>query len=366
VLTSRSRETAGCRIVVVVGGLHAGGAERQLALLLKHAPKSLDAHVCTLDPGGSLDDAVAESATLHKIVGSHITRLRALSDVVGEVKPSVVLGWHFYTNAYAALVARRHGCRSVGGIRGSLEHEKSMQPKAWRANLWLPQQIAANSVCAQQECLRHRKSVLHVPNAVEPTPPKPAAEIGADQALRPRADGRPIVALVGNLRPEKRIDRFLEALAMAKARGRPWHGVLIGSGPLQAEVEAKIRELELDADDVRLLGHVSEPRHLIGAADLVAITSDSEGTSNALLEAMMAGVAVLTTDIGELGESLKNGVDAFVVNRDADAVATGLCAAHDRVLRTRVAEAGQRRVEADYSVARAIEAWTKVLRCPKP
>ena len=349
------------RLVIIVGGLHPGGAERQLALLLRHAAPHVDAHVCTREAGGSLEPEVAEVDTLHRISGSHSARLRSLSAIVKSVGPHRVVGWHFYTNAYSALVARRHGCSSIGGIRGSLAHEIELQPKAWRFNLHLPNQIVANSRGARDECSALRKNVLYVPNAVEPPDAATSFTRAESLALLGVPGARPVVALIGHLRPEKRGDRFLEALAFARDRGCAWQGLFIGGGPLLATLQSKAAELRLTPDDVKFAGQIAEPKSVMSALDLVAITSDTEGTSNALLEAMAAGVAVLTTRVGELGRSLQSGAEAWLADRSSDDVGRALVQAFDARSRSVIAANGLIRARNEFSLAAALAAWSDAL-----
>lgn len=116
---------------------------------------------------------------------------------------------------------------------------------------------------------------------------------------------------VGRLHPVKDHAFLVRACRMLKDREVPFSCAIAGEGPERGSLDKLIHDLQLE-DEVRLLGHLS-PRHL-GAcyadADLVVLTSRSEGIPVVLMEAMARGKPVLApaiTGIPELVEDGKNG-----------------------------------------------------------
>ena len=104
----------------------------------------------------------------------------------------------------------------------------------------------------------------------------------------------PVIASVGRLVPVKDHRTLFAAFAALTAR-RPARLVLFGNGPLETELRAYAVELGI-APHVLFAGYVNDPAACYLAADLLVSSSTSEGFGNVLIEAMAAGVPVVSTD----------------------------------------------------------------------
>lgn len=113
-------------------------------------------------------------------------------------------------------------------------------------------------------------------------------------------DDEPVVLYLGALSPEKQPD-----LAIDVATGVDSTVLLMaGTGPLHDE--ASRRAAEHGAARVRLLGSWDRPAELLTAADVLLITSRTEGVPGCLLEALAVGTPVVATDVGGVGEVLRS------------------------------------------------------------
>jgi glycosyltransferase involved in cell wall biosynthesis len=107
-----------------------------------------------------------------------------------------------------------------------------------------------------------------------------------------------LVAFVGRLSPEKNPLLFVDAIARLRAAGLPCRGIMLGQGPMLAQVRARIEELGLrDALQVEFTARPVE--RLRSAAVFVSLQSGDNYGSQSLLEAMGSGCAVVATDVGE-------------------------------------------------------------------
>jgi glycosyltransferase involved in cell wall biosynthesis len=131
----------------------------------------------------------------------------------------------------------------------------------------------------------------------------------------------PVVLFVGRLTAVKRLDRLLEAFTEVRDRVPDAVLVVAGEGDLTDEVRSVAAS---SGDAVRLLGWQSDVASLYASADLVVISSDNEGMPVTLLEAAMAGVPGVTTDVGSAAEVVEHGVTGLVVPPDAGALAEAL------------------------------------------
>jgi glycosyltransferase involved in cell wall biosynthesis len=160
--------------------------------------------------------------------------------------------------------------------------------------------------------------------------------------------GPPRIVTVGRLAWPK--DPLTLVHALARVHG-PFSALIVGSGPRRADVEAEIRRLRLGAS-VQVCGPRSDVPDLLAGADVFALASQSEGGPISILEAMAAGLPVIASDVGGVGEIVDDGVTGLLVTPgDPDALAAALQRVlDDAELRRRLGAAGRRRAAERFDV----------------
>lgn len=148
---------------------------------------------------------------------------------------------------------------------------------------------------------------------------------GASRSALGIPDDVVAVVAVGRLVPIKRIDRLLRAVAGAAERAPAIRLYLVGDGGERASLEALSASMGL-ASRVTFAGWSTETPRWYAAADIVALTSDREGTPLALIEAASAGRATVACDVGGVADIVVDGETGIVVEPDdekafADALA---------------------------------------------
>lgn len=142
-----------------------------------------------------------------------------------------------------------------------------------------------------------------------------------DSAPQNRERYRPFtIGFVGRFDPRKRIDRLIDALPPLVQQGLSLRVLVAGDGDqnLKEGLMRRTRSLGLDGR-VEFLGAVENPYGVLKSTDLFVLPSDNEAFSNALLEAMFAGVpVVLFRDGCGNAEVLRHGRDAFLVSTVED------------------------------------------------
>jgi glycosyltransferase involved in cell wall biosynthesis len=126
--------------------------------------------------------------------------------------------------------------------------------------------------------------------------------------------------------------------------------VLVGEGPEQAKIEEEVRRRGLEAH-VRFLGLRKDVARLLPAADLFLLTSISEGIPLTLIEAMAAGLPVVATEVGGVGEVVVDECTGLLApsGDDAALAARVIRLADDPALRRRLGQAGRARARAVFS-----------------
>jgi L-malate glycosyltransferase len=119
------------------------------------------------------------------------------------------------------------------------------------------------------------------------------------------------VLFVGRLAPIKRVDRLLDAVFSAKP-SRHLKVVIVGAGECLAELESRSRELGIEAC-VTFAGQQADVGSFLRRSRVFALTSESEGVSLSMLEAMISGVVPVVSDVGDLGDVVQDGDSGFLV-----------------------------------------------------
>ena len=117
-----------------------------------------------------------------------------------------------------------------------------------------------------------------------------------------------IVTWIGRAVPVKSPLRIIEVAKECTLRKLRVQFVIVGEGPLLSDLKSLAKEKELP---ITFLGWQSDIEQILSFSDLVLLTSENEGTPVALIQAQMAGVPVLTTDVGSTSEVLKNNQSGF-------------------------------------------------------
>ena len=173
--------------------------------------------------------------------------------------------------------------------------------------------------------------------------------------------GVPLVGTVARMAGQKRLDRFLDTVALLPGV----HGALAGSGPEEGALRARARAMGLEGR-VHFLGWRYDVTTVLGALDLFLVTSDREGMANAMLEAMAAGIPVVSTPVSGAEEALAPGAEArspgLVVEPDPARLAEA-CAGVLAVGAVALAmgQEGARRVRERFSFPAMLDAWEAVL-----
>jgi glycosyltransferase involved in cell wall biosynthesis len=165
-----------------------------------------------------------------------------------------------------------------------------------------------------------------------------------------------VVAWLGRMTDIKRVDDLLRVFADLRGRGVDAVLLLVGDGPNRPELERRARELGV-AGAVRFTGFRADVGSIYRAADVVALSSANEGTPVSLIEALAAGCAVVTTDVGGASDVVDEGRAGVLVpfgdlRLYADRVEE-LARSPER--RRELGEAGRRHVLARYSVDRLLD-----------
>ena len=165
--------------------------------------------------------------------------------------------------------------------------------------------------------------------------------------LRP---GGPVVAFIGRLAPIKRVDRFIEVVRRVVLDVPNVQFVVAGGGHDELLLRQAVTAEQLP---VRMLGWRSDIETVLAASNLVLLTSDNEGTPVSLIQAALAGVPAVATDVGSVRDVVVNGDTGWLTSTAENSLAGAVIGAlrDESELQQRGTRAKER-AERLYGVAR--------------
>ncbi len=198
-----------------------------------------------------------------------------------------------------------------------------------------------------------------IPNGVDTALFKPrAGGLEGRQAL-PQVDPDTFwVICVANLKEVKGHEHLLRALGELRGRGQKVSLLLVGDGPLRQPLESAAVAHHI-GDSVHFLGLRDDVHALLPLCDALALPSLSEGLSNAILEGLACGLPIVTTRTGGNPESVREGIDGFLVEPgDAKGLADRLARIiHDEALRKSMSQAARQAAVERFSLDKMVESF---------
>lgn len=298
------------RVLHVITGLNAGGAEHQLRLLLRGLPH--DCEVATLSNPGPVAEAIrAGGTTVHELTMRHNHDLGVLPQLRRLMRDGRydVVHTHLYRAClFGRIAARTAGVPTIVATEHSLGdgviegRRTTLGVRAlYRAGERLGQATVAVSGAVAGRLADWGVSegrIAVVPNGID------AGEFAFDPRLRRAARARigipqdaVVVGGVGRLEPGKRFDRLIRAVAEVPGAIL----LLVGHGPARAALE-QTAELHGVGHRVVFAGAVGHTREMLCAMDVFASPSDSETFGLAVLEALACGLPALYAECPPLDE----------------------------------------------------------------
>jgi glycosyltransferase involved in cell wall biosynthesis len=333
------------RLLFVCPDMRMGGAERHWAMLVPALrERGVDAGVLCLAGEGPLYGPLrARGVPITSI------RMRGRADLRGwqralaaaAIEPDAVVSRNVSGQLVGAAIARRAGAVHVLNehtpvrVDGRLVPPRAHQRALTRISTRRVDAVicVSESQVAPLGALGYR-NVTVVPNGI-------FDEEIADVAPSPEFEHDAFAALcVSGLRPEKRVEVFVEAVRAARTRNAAISGYVAGEG----REDGRLSTLA-GGSGVELLGVRTDALGLICAAGAVCLTSEAEALPLSVLEAMALERPVVATDVGGTSEAVVDGETGFLVAPgDVEGVANALVAlAGDRERAAAMGAAGRRR-----------------------
>jgi glycosyltransferase involved in cell wall biosynthesis len=365
------------RVLVVTKRLAVGGTEYHLVQILPELrARGMTVMLFVLERGGELEPILEAAGVLVEGVSRHGPRWihlvragLALARCIRRWRPDMV---HFFLpEAYlvGSMIAMLVGHRRCVMSRRSLADYQRGRPWFARLERLLHRRTLAvlgNSHAVVDELAietgdRSKVGLIHNGVAIPQS-------LGDDIRSQARgrlgiADDAFVMVIVANLFPYKgHADLIVALIEIAPRLPQPWRLIVVGR---DEGIGPALRAQATDggiAEHICWLGARDDVGAILPAADLALLVSHQEGFSNALLEAMAQGLAVIATDVGGNRDAIRNGESGRLVPvRDPIRLGEAILElAYDKALRRRFGTAARHRAINLFSTENAIRHYQQL------
>jgi glycosyltransferase involved in cell wall biosynthesis len=283
---------------------------------------------------------------------------RAIARVIRERRPDVLHAHNpaaAATAAVARLLAGRPRLPIVTTFHGLVDGGTHVASRILNATSAIVVGIgpAATAQLAQAGVRADR--LVTILNAVPAEVTRERDDMRRELGVAEDAD---LVVTVGRYRAEKNQELLLQATALLAPKRPRLRVLLVGIGPLEAHLRARVTELGLTGV-AEVTGLREDAVDVVAAADVATLTSAREGLGLSLIEAMAAGTAAIGTEVGGIPDVLDDGVTGLLVPAgDAHALAGAIeRLLDDRDLRDRLAATARIAAAERFSVSAMAAAY---------
>ncbi|MBU0970836.1 MAG: glycosyltransferase [Proteobacteria bacterium] len=361
------------RIAYIVHSLNPGGTERLAIDMASIFSKAYDMVILCLDePGKWASDAQKSGVPVYSfgrrpgIDWKIPVKLRTFA----KKHQIDLFHAHQYTPwFYAALTRMIHPPLKVLFQEHGRHYPETKKPKRKWINQLVFQHLTAECTAVSRD-IKQRLifyegllpgKIKIIYNGVKPLSPIGFRE---KEDLRSQLGFRPadvVLGTCGRLDPIKNLSLFLGGVEQLKPTISGLKGLIVGDGPLMPAIKDRIRQSGLEKDIV-LTGFRFDATRLVQIMDIFTLTSFSEGTSMALLEAMACAIPAIVTDVGGNPELIENQKTGWVVpSNDPDSFRAAVTEAVNTPEKCKtMGRAAKKKFETHFSFNTMIHAYENV------
>lgn len=352
-------------VVHLISSLRRGGRERQLATLYKYSKEKgiTNKIICFNQSDESyVEEYQMESDVIYLTSRKIIQRITQIKSIITDIHPQAIWSWGGFEATFGIYLSL---FSSIPHINGSIRHGivKINRKQLWRMLLLhISKYRVANSKAGLKANRLKKGFVIYngldqqfLEKDLMDTSPSAKDEFACDE-------GDVLLISVANLVPYKDYPTVIQSLYHLKQKGyNNFHYIIVGEGPERDKISKLIGRMGM-ADQISLAGRRKDVKCLLRKADVFIHSSRGEGCSNAILEAMAAGLPVIATDTGGTSEIVEPANGIIFPYKDEKALAEAI----EKLLinetyRKQLGQSGRKIAIQQYSVESLIKNYHKVL-----
>jgi glycosyltransferase involved in cell wall biosynthesis len=347
------------KVLLITDTLQNGGAERQLALLIKYLPLDWDRCIWSFH-GGPFEDII-RSTGVNVIIAKRVFRFDispavSLWKIIKSWRPDVVHSWGWMATAAAGPLCR---IRKIPLIDGTIRMGM-VRPLRGHANRWSMKWaslVVANSQAGIRAWGIPSEKGRVIYNGFDPK------RLDVCSEILPKLENIVKVVMTGRMVPEKDYDTFLNAARLLSNSSKyRWQFIAVGNGPDRQKLIDRNWDLITKGQVVFIAGKTDVLPLLYDAYVGVLVSHPeihAEGCSNSLLEYMACSLPVICGESGGNREVVIDGDTGFIIPpRNPTALAEKLSLLREKPdLAHRMGVAGRERILRHFSVEKMVKGY---------
>ena len=356
------------RVLHVIARMNVGGTATYLANLITGLEESGVSNLLAMGhvPEGEAEDTVVSNLPIRRV--EHLSReisysddrasFKELNSIIDEFKPDLIHSHTFKAGLLVRLKERKvpivhsfHGHHlydpEFGAIKRSVLNllERRLANRT-DAIVTIGSRVQDELIAAG---IGKREQYLSIPPGITALEPRDRAKVRARLGI---SEKEIVVMWLGRFTQVKRPDQVLE---IAKHFPEITF-VMAGGGELLEELRGHATK------NVKFVGF-EDKNDMWSIADIGLCTSDSEGMPLSLIEAQMAGVPVISTDVGSVSEIVDHGVTGYLASRSAQELVRAMKPLIDsEALRKKMGTAAKKRATELFSADVMVQAHLRLYR----
>lgn len=261
---------------------------------------------------------------MSRLIGRAVSKFACLLACGLYLKPDVLIGFHLFPGAISALIVARvlgrPACYQMTGgpieiVGGGAYSENRLLAKLGRGSRLL--ESLAIAVVREFDLVVVRGSKARaflIDRGVRPVTVITGSVTFLSEPAAP--DREYDLVFVGRLAAIKQPLQFVDIVASLRRQLPTVRAAVVGDGPLLNAARERAIALGIE-QSIDFLGQIQDVERILTRSKVFVLTSQSEGLSIAMAEAMAAGVVPVVADVGDLGDLVIDGVTGFLVKPDS-------------------------------------------------
>lgn len=351
------------KVLHLISSLSRGGRERQLATIVSNTDQAkYPTKILYLNKRQNtyIDEYALKDYAIQIGAKGRFKRLQELHRVLKNEKPNIVYTWGNGESISILLLKPFHKFKL---INGSIRHgirSRRVSHYFRTIVLHLSPNIVANSKAGLKANNLCRGRVLY--NGIDEKFLLPLSNRAAiRQNLTGIPENIPLIISVANLVPYKDYFSILEALKELKIANYEFYYLILGDGPMRLTIEGKIASFNLQ-QNIRIVGNVQNVTDYLKVSDIFIHSSKGEGCSNAILEAMAAGLPIIASDTGGTSEIVTHEVGMLFKYKNPNQLRDCLSALiADRSKRNEYGKNSHSKAVKDFTIQRMMDEYYQIM-----
>lgn len=301
------------KILHLISGLEIGGTETQLLRILPELEKYHSNAVCCVRGHGPIGIELEKKNIpvyyLNFKGFSDLLVIKRLYSVIKKFHPDILVTYLIHTDLYGRVFGRLFGIKKiVCSKRGALLQWEWLAFFDWLTKFMVTHYLVQTKT-ARSEWMNRlklpKRNFSIIPNGIDTN----IFQLSIDKKNKCKElkidHNSFIISCVSRLRRGKGHDVLLQAFENVFKKNKNISLLIVGDGEREEELHRLVRNYS-SRSNIYFLGNRTDIPEILAISNLFILPTEKEGMSNAIMEAMVMGIPIITTDISENRDIIKH------------------------------------------------------------